>query len=1444
MSERTFRDPSPARAVPSAPDAPPVPSIPKNITQSLSAGHRRTASLDPPARITSPLPTKATGRGSSLGPAINATPPRRPGSRVASLSSVQELTGVDRPGSRGSVNFSLPTSSRPTSPVSPRLLTSPSPKRTNQSRIASPTNSNLVYDPNTRSFLPLSEILAIEQRVLDVSNQSVKKKKRISPKQNTGRHLADGTVGGRVRGTAIDEMEAAKQTAILTVEAAKRNLPPAIAATPASTSTEPPIRQTTPARAKSAPKSTSVGILSDSESDGQSYIPNSSDNESEVSSPPSKFNTRAGALLAKKPSIVREDKEREEEEEMVEDSTPRPAGVYNGLRMDTTSRTISPSPLPRPSVDRGHARGQTLASAALAQERQQTRSTSQPTPEPVMSDTAPTASNEVGLRMVGAGRGGRVHSVSPARAPQFVQIPDHLAVKHSPPPRSISPRKSALKQSSSDSPRGQSPASGVHFGYGSNASETSAGSAGDSEEQSLPRKKSVRVSFDENNVIVGRAAGQESFTSPLTESPLGEFPSKRSWLSLTGRGKKKDGMPTMENDEFMQPRPALPSFGSIRERKHVRESVEERPLVKPSDVGEGLGLTAGFVGAPLGQSNDHIVGAIFSQDAASKNPANISRSREPLPPQVTSVEGSGYHSDGDSTIDGDSVDQHDGGAITPVQAPSESAIQQADAHLAPVAESDIIVDGSGSDKVPKIAISGATPTLDEAPHRKSWPDVPGGWSESNNSDSESQSLGESPTSEHPTVNSTPATVGIAEPRPGGAQQGSPVLGHIAAENSHEHPTIIEETEESDATSIYSDAAEELSDVEGGFISLDAVVDSPVPHGRPSGLVASAISESPIHMDQPTNESHQPAIDDSWEKAQSYWGSLSAERKLQLEQEAREEADASDSTIEPPKPTPKPKKNKKTGALQPTLGGSDAEAQLAAENRNYMIEPGSQSSPGHYIPAMRASMRAGPLPGPPETHMRMSMRSSGSMRSSMRGPPPMAQQRGSLVKRNRPMSVPTPNITLDTAAVNAHVQALSAVAAAKDSSRAAQTPTLRRTGSGDSESSFKRKRAGENTSFKRSMRSSMDSPTGRQQSPNQSSRFSLRSLSPTGSGIGRLPFTSAAPANTISTGSMRASLRNPAPAKSSKFLSTFSRGSSQLSKGKPPTQRQRTSRFADSSDEEDDGRPAFRSRFIDSSDDEAPAPSGAGGGFSRGTMRANQPVRGIPRPAGVEDGDSSDLPDSDDETIPSPAVKRQNGSTALGFSQAAALGTDALRRSGSGRGVPGTLSLGTLSAASPRRSRGGNLMSILRRKKDPASKVRKADVESAARRDTPLERSKSDLQAVKRNDSYNSTKSGKPKLQKRNPTASWPLPPPEPETHELDAGDYRPVTADAAGGVVSRELSNGVNPVKDEAVIETAPELGPRRVTAESLPTDLSLNGISKGRKKKFSMLRKIFRLDE
>jgi serine/arginine repetitive matrix protein 2 len=1361
-----------------------------------------------------------------LGPAVTMSPPRKSGSGLPGLSSVQELTGIERPTSRGSVNFSLPTSSRQTSPVSPRRLTSPELQRTYPQRIAPANNSHMVYDPNTRSFLPLSEILAIEQRIQNAATMPTKKKKkRISPKQNTGTHLADGTIGGRPRGTAIDEMEAARQASTSTVKSPAQVQLPLRAAVPTSASAEVAVQQTTRVAA-TAPKKTPVGVATDSDSDDQqSYVPNSSDNESDFSSPPRKFNTRAGALLAKKPSIVREDKEGEEEEHI----TPRTAGVPSGLGVETTPVALSPSPVPRSSAGRGYGRGQASASAAFAQGRQHARSASQPAPVPAASDAGATTLTELGP----VARG---HSASPARATHFAPTPDHLAVKHSPPARSISPRKSALKQSSSDTPRSHSPA--VGFGYGSNVSETSNGSAsaGELEEAALPKKKAVRVSFDENNVVVGQAAGQELPSSSFTESSQQELPAKRNWLSLSGRAKKKEANITADDDEVMQPRPALPSFGSVRERKQTRGPVEERPLVKPAELVDGVGSTLDSNEHPLGQSNDHLMGAIISQDAASKNAANISKSREPLPPLVTTVEGSGYSSDGDSTIGRDSLDHEDEGSVTMSHAPPTSGFEITDMRVTGTADEERTNEIINNGDVPKISISRATPPSDEAHKRKEWLHIPGAWSLGANSDSGSQTPGDSPTSEHHALGPTPATVGIAEPLPDEAQQGSPVLGNIAAEKLHDHAVILEETEESDA-SIYSDAAEELSDIEGGFMSLDAVVESPVLASRSLGIGAGG--EEYLKNNIP-NTSAEPAIDDSWEKAQRYWGSLSADKKLRLEQEAREQAEASDSTIEAPKPTPKPKKKKP--AAQQAPPGVLPKPQPIMNERAYMIAPGSKAPVDSYIPTMRSSMRAERVIVPSETHMRMSMRSQGVMRNSMREPPQMAQQRGSLVKKNRPLSLSAP-INIDAAAVNAHVKALTAVAA-KNSSRRAQAPVLQRRGSGESDSSFKRSRASENTTFRRSMKESFDSPSGRQLSPTESSRFSLRSLSPTGSGIGRRPFSSAAPSSTPPK-SMRTSMRNSGAAKSPIRIPGFGRASSsQPPKGK--LSRQHTSRFADSSDEEE-VHPSFQSRFVDSSDDdEVPAPSGAGSVFGRGTMRANQAVRGIPRKPGVEDGDSSDLPDSDDEVVPaSPGLKlakRPNGSTTVITSQGPALASGSLRRSGSGRGATASPTTPTRTLSTTR-SRGANLMAILRRRKpDPSSKVRKAEIESAARRDTPLERSKYDLQAIKRNDSYNSVGSGKLKLQKRNASTSWPLPPPEHPAVERHPSDVRPSTANAAEGVVGAELSNGIPALNGETA--PPPELGARRFTAQGVPGELDLNGVGKRPKKKFGMLRRIFRLDE
>jgi hypothetical protein len=100
-----------------------------------------------------------------------------------------------------------------------------------------------------------------------------------------------------------------------------------------------------------------------------------------------------------------------------------------------------------------------------------------------------------------------------------------------------------------------------------------------------------------------------------------------------------------------------------------------------------------------------------------------------------------------------------------------------------------------------------------------------------------------------------------------------------------------------------------------------------------------------------------------------------------------------------------------------------------------------------------------------------------------------------------------------------------------------------------------------------------------------------------------------------------------------------------------------SRFADSSDEDDDARPSrFQSRFNDSDDDE-PADFTLPPGLA--------PVRGIPRRAGEEDGDSTDLEEEADEepsnvvSKPAPATNGTNGNVGA---QGAALSAGSLRDS--------------------------------------------------------------------------------------------------------------------------------------------------------------------------------------
>ncbi|TVY49297.1 hypothetical protein LCER1_G008322 [Lachnellula cervina] len=1431
MSERSFRDPSPNRAaqpVPSAVDAPPVPTIPQNIP---TKSHRRAASLESPGlRVASPPPNKASGRGSSLGPTGTAQPPRAHGQRKSSLSSVSELTSIERPASRGSVNFSLPTSSRPTSPVRQRRLTSPSPQRPNQPRITSPTQQDLVYDPNTRSFLPAAEIHAIEQKLYDVANKPVKKMKRIAPQQATGTHLADGTIGGRPRGTAIDAMEAESSRAPV------EQLRPTPAGAPISEPTPAP----TPAPKKKKKK---IVIVSDSDSDQASYAPNSSDNDSDAPRPAS-INGR----LTKKPSIVREDQEREEEE----DDTPQRTTASGSLpRLNTNpTRPISPTPAPRSNAGRGHGRGQASASATFAQERQHTRSASQPAPAPLDSTVAESIAPRAAKVSV---RGGRVQSVSPARTPHFAITPENLQVKHQPPPRSISPRKSALKTPST--PRGPSPSDGDSSAIGQATSETS-------EELSVPRKKANRVSFDDGNVTVGQAASSVATDSPLVQSPQ----VKRPWYSIA-RGRKKDtAIVDDQDDEIMKPRPALPSFGSVRQKKEKPQEEKERTLVKPVESVEYTEPPASTIlttptdeveDQHIGQSNDYLAGSILSQDAALRNAANISKSREPLPPQVLTVEGDGFDSETNSSVTSLAIQDSplvaakiESGNSAPIADDVETSRDFATS----IAEEG--ENGGANGAVPTISVLQPTPTLEETIAKLEWPNMPGGWRNSNSLSDSSASQGreeETPAIiEHHVTDASPADVGIAEPGPSTPRSGSPVLGEIAAENLHLHdtPAIAEETDESDA-SVYSDAAEDLSDGEGdGFMSLDAVVESPVvPSSRgfvdlpaPDSPTPKAVKERAYKQSQPSRPNSEPDHDEGWEKAQEYWKSLSVDKKRQLEEEARAEAERSGSDTEvEAKPIPKPKKKK----VKVTPVTVPEQRQPVHNERTYMITPGQKAGPNGHGPVIRSSMRAEPPSSASDTHIRKSMRAQDLKRSSLRAAEP-AEPKGALQKKTRPMSYPAPQkgeFVPDPAVVDALMNKMSRAAAAaapapatgKKTTRPASTqgppPSLRRRGSGDSDSSFKRVRSGSTASdipsFRRSMRGPNEANNRGRDSPVGSGRFSMRSLSPTGS-MARRPFNSggSSAANSNPT-HMRMSMRSgsgPAPTlrqnapAPSRAKSPLRLGFGRSSSSKPSKQRaapKRSSRFADSSDE-DEGPSGFRSRFADSDDSDGDIPLPRQSGLTSKSMRADAPssapVRSIPKLTGAEDGDSSDLPDSDEEKK-SPTLT-QNG----------------VRRSGSGRGAIGlgSTSTTTTTVSAPGRppnQRKGSIMSILRRKKaDPISKVRKSEAESAARRDTPLERSKSDLDAIRHGGQS-------PRLQKRNPmsrenSSSWPLP----KDSGILGEDGRPVTADAVG-------AGGIRP-----------DLGDRRNTTSGL-SEVDVAGVTANlkevrKKKKFGALRRMFRLDD
>lgn len=233
------------------------------------------------------------------------------------------------------------------------------------------------------------------------------------------------------------------------------------------------------------------------------------------------------------------------------------------------------------------------------------------------------------------------------------------------------------------------------------------------------------------------------------------------------------------------------------------------------------------------------------------------------------------------------------------------------------------------------------------------------------------------------------------------------------------------------------------------------------------------------------------------------------------------------------------------------------------------------------------------------------------------------------------------------------------------------------------------------------------------------------------------------------------------------------------------------------------------------------------------MRGSATLPNLSRPAPVPEleEDSPDLPDSDDQMMPSPLQSPQSRMTNGGFAgrpglsrpNSGAIGTYTLGRTRSGRG-------GIATSFNPpevsTKDRRGSFMNILRRNKkaDQGGKIQRPELmESAARRDTKLERDAGQLKEIR------GEASSSPKLHKRGAVS------------RSDSGGLVPRPT-SAGNLLGQSATTG-EMERPTLVDRRSVSLGFQK-KVESYDDKGSVAGSSMPKKKKFGALRRMFKLDD
>lgn len=802
------------------------------------------------------------------------------------------------------------------------------------------------------------------------------------------------------------------------------------------------------------------------------------------SSPESKPSPHRRALM-KRPSTVREDHQGEEKAEA---SAPAKAQSAPGTgRVTPEGPSASQIPL-TPDTGRDSLQSSVISSPESTGSAEPSRGL-QPSPW-------------------------RHASSSPGRSTRFsaqlsvTGLPGELL--HKPPPRSVSPVKSAMKSSrvSSLSPDGRT---GSVLRPGPPLSEISDGTSAGSDDGSKQgfRKKAAKVSFDDEAEVVGVAASPP--TSPesvVPDSPPGssKAKSKSHWFGL---GKKKHNARNAsvpdEFDEVLKPRPVLPSFGSIR---GTREGEQPEPVRHEFSDNESTTSSEPNLGpADWSLSNDHAIGSILSN-----NEHNDTKAASKLDELGTSSEISVKGSQPDPPSQNASVAKStDRGHVQDV--PS--------AH-----DDDPNPPGSSPALgVPGIAVQPATPELEKARSSLEWCTIPGDFPRASlESKSSSRRKGKKP-----------------------------------VDNSAAHAAEDQDTDDESGESIYSDAEEGLDG--DGFGSINAIVDG---SAGPTENELLDTSREGTKNDGPANQPSDttPDMPETCQIARVETAVRDASPPPFTRSPASPQEPLPFSSPYPPFPT------------RPSAKKSNTEEKVP---RQSMVA--NQA---------RRSMSADAYEGP-TTQDIVAKQNGGTRAPSAAGQKPVKTRPsggGGLLKGKE--------------AISEERQGLDG-----------NSPQRRLSNGSDSSSSFVRSNRPARASPQYSMRRTM-----RGIPPHMQSGSPIRQKSPP-------PDMRPQSSGSGTAGALRTTLRgNEARREKPSFFST---GKMQKPKVTKPPSSLFSSRYPDS--DEDHGGKAVRpwqSRYENSSDDEP----------ETNNLR---PVRGIPRRAGKDDGDSTELEDSSDGERHRPAV---------------------------------------------------------------------------------------------------------------------------------------------------------------------------------------------------------------